>query len=169
MNRFEEAEIVISDGNKAIENFEASDSEFFMLGCEIEIKLGYHNKNQSVFKGLVSQQRIIVDGIKGNRFVVDCKSNLEIISIGLDSMGDPELEVQYGYDILELDLSIFKKEDSRYLSKLKGFMMFQGSPKAKVNSLIRLKGLSNKFNGDHPITGIEHVLEEGKWITKVLI
>jgi Rhs element Vgr protein len=51
------------------------------------------------------------------------------------------------------------------LSKIKGTVKFQGHAKAKPGIVITLKGLSDSFNGDAYVTGVEHVIEEGNWLT----
>lgn len=51
------------------------------------------------------------------------------------------------------------------LSRFTGSVTFHGSAKAKVNSLIRLKGLSARFNGDSYITGVTHNISGGGWTT----
>ncbi len=53
------------------------------------------------------------------------------------------------------------------LSRFKGTIMFQGSSKAKVNSVIKIDGLSSRFNGNGFITGVVHSLEDGRWNTEV--
>ena len=51
------------------------------------------------------------------------------------------------------------------LSQFTGTVTFHGSPKAKVNSLIKLLGLSDRFNGDSYISGITHSISGGGWTT----
>ena len=55
------------------------------------------------------------------------------------------------------------------LSRFKGNITFQGSIKAKVNTTIKLMGLSSRFNGDAFISGITHNLEDGQWTTEAKI
>ncbi len=51
------------------------------------------------------------------------------------------------------------------LSRFNGSVTFHGSAKAKVNSAIKLIGLSDRFNGDSYITGITHSVSGGTWHT----
>src|SRR5690606_3429196 len=55
------------------------------------------------------------------------------------------------------------------LSRFKGSITFQGSSKAKVNTTIKLMGLSNRFNGNAFISGVTHTLENGRWNTEAKI
>lgn len=55
------------------------------------------------------------------------------------------------------------------LSRFKGSITFQGSSKAKVNSTIKLMGLSSRFNGNAFISGVTHTIENGRWNTEAKI
>lgn len=305
LNRIAFAEIVLLDGNAAKQTFDATDSNTFKPGTEIEIKLGYHSKNDSVFKGVIVKQTIKVNS-DGSRLHIICKDkalqltinrNNNIFNDSTDSaaiesiLGNtslsssvtattvtqkeivqyyttdwdfivnraeingmivftdsgkltvakpdvstaPELQVQYGYDIIGFDGEIdatnqysevqgnaWDKSTQRIitassseptvntqgdisgkklaevletgssnlntsvgleksemegwanaallksrLSRFRGSITFQGSSKAKVNSTIKLMGLSNRFNGDAYISGVVHTIEDGMWHTEV--
>jgi Rhs element Vgr protein len=51
------------------------------------------------------------------------------------------------------------------LSKVRGSVTFQGHAKAKIDSLIELAGVGERYNGLHYIGGIHHSIEKGQWIT----
>ena len=53
------------------------------------------------------------------------------------------------------------------LSRFKGSVTFQGSAKAKVNSTIKLGGVSTRLNGNALITGVVHTIDDGRWNTEV--
>ena len=72
INRISRAEIVLLDGNPAEETFQISESETFLPGAVIEIRLGYENQNEGVFKGIVTQQRIRTDHNGSSRLHVIC-------------------------------------------------------------------------------------------------
>ena len=55
------------------------------------------------------------------------------------------------------------------LSRFKGYATFQGSALAKVNSTIKLIGLSNRFDGDAFISGVIHTIDHGQWTTETKI
>lgn len=73
VNRIAEAEIILLDGNAAQQEFKIADSYNFIPGSEIEIKLGYEGKNDSIFKGVVVKQIIKIDQSTGSRLHVICK------------------------------------------------------------------------------------------------
>jgi len=51
------------------------------------------------------------------------------------------------------------------LSRIQGTVTFQGSAKAKPNSLIELAGLGARFNGNAFISGVRHVVKDANWVT----
>ncbi|SRX73814.1 type VI secretion system tip protein VgrG [Aequorivita antarctica] len=75
VNRITSAMIVVHDGgadgseNESYINSEGSD---FIPGNEIEIRLGYNNKKEEVFKGLIISQQLKVKGYK-SQLTVLCK------------------------------------------------------------------------------------------------
>ena len=50
------------------------------------------------------------------------------------------------------------------LAKVRGRVSFQGIPAVKPNTLLKLKGVSERFNGLLYVSGVRHVLSEGNWI-----
>jgi Rhs element Vgr protein len=53
------------------------------------------------------------------------------------------------------------------LAALKGNVNFNGSASAKVNSLIQLEGVGDRFNGNAYLSAVTHTLENGTWISSV--
>lgn len=53
------------------------------------------------------------------------------------------------------------------LAKVRGTVTFQGNAKAKINSLIELAGVGDRFNGSHYIGAVHHRIEQGQWLTTV--
>ncbi|WP_395305921.1 type VI secretion system tip protein VgrG [Enterobacter sp. ECC-019] len=51
------------------------------------------------------------------------------------------------------------------LSKVRGSVTFQGNAGARINSLIELAGVGERYSGSHYIGGIRHSIEKGQWIT----
>jgi Rhs element Vgr protein len=50
------------------------------------------------------------------------------------------------------------------LAKIRGRVSFQGIQSVKPNTLLNLKGVSDRFNGKLYVSGVRHVLSEGNWI-----
>lgn len=72
INKIPLAKIKIADGDAAKENFEISNTEQFIPGKEVEIKLGYHNEEETVFKGIIIQHNNKISNGKGE-LVIECK------------------------------------------------------------------------------------------------
>jgi len=53
------------------------------------------------------------------------------------------------------------------LAKVKGSISCQGNNLAKPNALIKLDGLGERFNGEVYVSGVQHELTEGNWITHI--
>jgi Rhs element Vgr protein len=73
VNRIAEAEIIVRDGDASEKTFDITDSDTFKPGAEIEIKLGYENQNEPIFKGIVVKQVIKIDDHSGSKLQVICK------------------------------------------------------------------------------------------------
>ncbi|CAM3704233.1 Phage-related baseplate assembly protein [Vibrio aerogenes CECT 7868] len=53
------------------------------------------------------------------------------------------------------------------LAKVRGSVTFQGTADAKIDTLIQLTGVGERFNGSHYIGGVHHRIENGQWLTTV--
>jgi phage protein D len=51
------------------------------------------------------------------------------------------------------------------LSKIRGHVRFQGTALAQIGKTIELAGLGTRFNGNAFISGIHHVIADGRWLT----
>jgi Rhs element Vgr protein len=51
------------------------------------------------------------------------------------------------------------------LSKIQGYVRFQGSALAKVGKTIELAGLGDRFNGTAFLAGVHHSITDGRWLT----
>ncbi len=58
INRIPFARVEILDGDPAAQNFPQSENELFSPGGEIEIKTGYRNQEDLIFKGIIVGQKI---------------------------------------------------------------------------------------------------------------
>jgi Rhs element Vgr protein len=54
-------------------------------------------------------------------------------------------------------------------SKIQGDVKFQGSDLVDPAKYITLAGLGDRFNGDHIISGVHHVIAHGNWTTEVTV
>ncbi len=80
--------------------------------------------------------------------------------VGLDN-----LILKHGGDLTVTELQDWAdaKWMFQQLAKVRGLMKFQGIPAAKPNTVIKLDGVGDRFNGKAYITGIKHSITEGNW------
>lgn len=72
LNRIPTATIQIRDGEASKATFEASNSDLFIPGRKIEIRLGYRSQNDTVFKGIVIKHGISLRK-SGSVLSVECR------------------------------------------------------------------------------------------------
>lgn len=53
------------------------------------------------------------------------------------------------------------------LARIRGSASFQGSAKAKIGTLIELKGVGDRFNGNVLVTEVRHRIISGNWVTEI--
>lgn len=80
VNKIGQAKIVLRDGSTAEKKFEVIDKDKFKPGSEIEIKLGYQSKNDSIFKGVVVKQSIRVDEGSISKLEITCKDKADSLT-----------------------------------------------------------------------------------------
>jgi len=51
------------------------------------------------------------------------------------------------------------------LSKIRGWVRFQGSARVRAGSMVALAGLGGRFNGKAWVSGVHHSIEDGAWLT----
>lgn len=64
VNRLPHARLVFVDGNPALQEFKLSNTDFFIPGKEIEIKIRYEedaNSENTIFKGIITKQAVEAD------------------------------------------------------------------------------------------------------------
>ena len=76
IGRIPEAEIILSDGNVAKQTFGVSTKDDFTPGNELEIKLGYHQKNNSIFKGNIIKHGIRTSSGQNSTLTVELKHSI---------------------------------------------------------------------------------------------
>ena len=106
LDRIPAASLQVRDGEASKQTFEASDTDHFVPGKEIEIKLGYGGETETVFKGIIVKHRVRVRK-NGTFLSLECRDKAVCMTSGLKSRyytdttdGDilDELFGQYGLD-----------------------------------------------------------------------
>ena len=84
LNRIPTATIQLRDGEASKSTFEASNSDHFIPGKKIEIRLGYRSQNDPVFKGIVVKHAISIRK-SGSLLTVECRDEAVKMSSGAKS------------------------------------------------------------------------------------
>jgi Rhs element Vgr protein len=84
-------------------------------------------------------------------------TKLDVETFGQQSGGMLEVASLEGWSSAEL----FKSK----LSKIRGWVRFQGSALAKPGTVVKLGGLGGRFDGGMWVSGVHHVIAEGSWLT----
>lgn len=81
------------------------------------------------------------------------------------TIGLENLELRHGGAVTDTELQDWA--DAKWLfqqlSKIRGRVKFQGIPQVKPNTILKLEGVGDRFNGNVYITGVRHNLSEGNW------
>jgi phage protein D len=162
------AEVIFLDGDLAAGTFPISSSDTFKPGATIVIKLGYQGTNETIFSGQVGSHAVIANS-KGSTLKIICKTAVVNENIVNLAAAASPLKLEYGVDIIEMDLEFDAAYPPLNASRFRGFIRFQGSANAMINSTIEIDGLGNKFNEPVLISQVEHLVENGNWVTIITI
>ena len=84
INRIPFAQIVFFDGEAASQNFSLSNEDLLIPGKEIEIKAGYHNDDETIFKGIIIKHSIKIRE-NNSVLIVECRDEAVKMTIGRKS------------------------------------------------------------------------------------
>lgn len=84
VNRIPKANITIFDGDTATQEFKLSNSDLFIPGKKIEIKAGYHNEEETIFKGIVIKHSLKIRSGASALFI-ECRDEAVRMTIGRKS------------------------------------------------------------------------------------
>ena len=164
INRIPTATLQIRDGEASKATFEASNSDLFIPGRKIEIKLGYRSQNDTVFKGIVIKHGISLRK-SGSVLSVECRDEAVKMTGGTKSryyvdMKDSDIMEQIiGSHQLANEVTPTKpdlKEVTQYISTDWDFLLCRAE--ANGQAVIVTDG---KVTVTTPATGQEPVLTVG--------
>lgn len=75
LNRISWAKLVLRDGSPSEEDFPLSNTDLFRPGAEIEVKMGYHSDESTVFRGVVIKHGIEAREDRPSLLTVECKDS----------------------------------------------------------------------------------------------
>lgn len=93
--------------------------------------------------------------------------NSNLASSDLNTItGLENLQLKHGGNISDSELQNWA--DAKWLfqqlAKVRGRVKFQGIPTVKPNTILKLEGVGDRFNGNIYITAISHYLADGNWV-----
>ncbi len=82
-----------------------------------------------------------------------------------DVVGLSNYELRHGGSLNDTELQDWADATLLYqqLSKVRGRAKFQGIPAVKPNTILKLEGLGNRFNGKVYVSGVLHTISNGNW------
>ncbi|MEO6174517.1 MAG: type VI secretion system tip protein VgrG [Flavobacterium circumlabens] len=90
VNRIPMAQIVLTDGEASERDFKLSNEELLIPGKKIEITAGYHNDEETIYKGIVIKHSIKIKS-GASLLIIECKDEAVKLTIGRKS--------KYFYDV----------------------------------------------------------------------
>lgn len=82
INRIASAKLVIHDGDLAEEDFILSSGDLFLPGKEIEIKAGYNNLEDTIFKGIIIRHGLEYKAEQASKLVLELKDEAIKMTVG---------------------------------------------------------------------------------------
>jgi Rhs element Vgr protein len=82
INRIPQAKIVLLDGDMPAKDFPVSNGDTFKPGSEIEIKAGYGQSEETIFKGVVIKHGLKITGDNYSRLVIECRDKAVAMTLG---------------------------------------------------------------------------------------
>ncbi len=82
INKIPSAKIILKDGDAAEESFKISESEEFLPGKSIRIKIGRDGKNGQLFKGVIVKHGIKVKESGETQLILDCRDEAVKMTLG---------------------------------------------------------------------------------------
>lgn len=133
-----------------------------MLDFDAEIDARHQIKKVSSYGWNHADQELLeIDGkdpsvsLNGNITTSDLQG-----IIGLETM-----ELRHGGAVTDTELQDWA--DAKWLfqqlAKVRGRVKFQGIASVKPNTILKLEGVGDRFNGNVYITGVSHTISEGNW------
>ena len=135
----------------------------FAIDGHIEIRLGYHAKEEPVFKGHIVSQSFTTDEDGNAVLVLACETSDTHHKV--TPPAEPTLLITYGIDVIDFDLNIYKTEEGS--NEHACAVLFQGSSKIQPGHKLQLNGFPTSFNRNYTAVDVTHLVSEGQWTTEV--
>jgi len=133
-----------------------------MLDFDAEIDARHQVKKVSSYGWNHADQELLE--IEASDPAVSLNGNMSVSDLQ-DVIGLESMELRHGGAITDTELQDWA--DAKWLfqqlAKIRGRVKFQGIPSVKPNTILKLEGVGDRFNGNAYITGVSHTISEGNW------
>lgn len=85
VNRIPTAKIVLSDGDPSAEDFPVSNEELFVPGKQIQVQVGYHSDETTLFDGIIVKHSIKLRSNGNAALILECKDKAFKMTLGRKS------------------------------------------------------------------------------------
>lgn len=82
VNKITFARVVLLDGDATIQDFETSNEADMAPGSEVEIQVGYESDEVSIFKGIITKQRVSAMNGRNSSLIIECRNKAVATTIG---------------------------------------------------------------------------------------
>lgn len=140
INRIPFAQLAFQDGEAATQDFLLSNEDLLIPGKKIDIKAGYHNDEESIFKGIIIKHSLKIRE-NASMLVIECRDEAVKMTIGrknsyyyesTDSDIIEEIGGKYELDLDVESTDYSHKELIQYQSSDWDFMMTRAQANGKV-------------------------------------
>lgn len=163
--------LITLSSSKDNENLFGLEHADFAEGNSIRIECGYDNSNAVVFHGFVDTQELVMASGDQLRLKVSCvTSDKNAYDANTGASSQPVLKVTYPDNVIAFNAKL--NTDQATIVKwgtLLGEVSFQGSALATPDTTIEIDGFSKRVNGLSYVSSVEHIIENGNWITTVSV
>ena len=159
----------VSDGKIVIKKPEFSQTEIetvvygsSMLDFDAEIDARNQLKKATSYTWNPSDQELV--DTEGADPAVSLNGNLSPADLA-DVIGLENLELRHGGRVNDALMQSWSDSTLLFqqLSKVRGRVKFQGIPAVLPNTVLKLEGVGNRFNGNVYVTGVFHAIANGNW------
>lgn len=173
VNLIDKAEIHIKEVPFADIPFSTFNSNKFKNGQIIKIHFLYTDHGKVTFNGIIASQTIDCDVEGMATLTIICFGSNRVLNYPMDTLSSIPLslmpQLRFGANILAFSLQIRANPNSNRLIWLSGYIKIKGSVDAKINTRVSLYGFGSNISSDVYIAGINHIFENGEWISKLEI
>ncbi len=134
-----------------------------LLDFDAEIDARHQVQKVAAYGWNYTDQELIE--IEGQDPNVSLNGNLSTSDL-TEVIGVESIELRHGGAVADTELQDWA--DAKWLfqqlAKVRGRVKFQGISSVKPNTVLKLEGVGDRFNGNVYVTGVQHVISEGNWV-----